>query len=81
MYISDHMPIYIVKKKYKSAKLTESYMGRPYKLKSYDRSLLTANLRESDWRKFYWAESVNDKWDIMHNRIFLELNTQCPNEV
>ena len=51
-------------------------MGRPYK--SYDRSLLTANLRESDWREFYWAESVNDKWDIMHNRIFSELNTQCP---
>ena len=76
MYISDHLPIYIIKKKDRSPKQTETYHGRPYK--SYNRALLTTNLREIDRGDFYRLECVNDKWDLVHNKILSEGDAQCP---
>ena len=76
VFISDHLPIFIVKKKHKSPKQTESYIGRPYK--SYNHELLTTNLKESDWGDFYRMENVNDKWALMHDKIRSELDAQCP---
>ena len=76
--ISDHLPIYLVKKKERETKSYMHSMGRC--MKDYDKNLFQAHIvAHNDWRLF-WRNSVdvNALWDIMINIIYEAADLLCP---
>ena len=75
-YISDHQPIFVVKKKKRNPKLKVSFLGRQYK--NYNPITFANNLKTQDWQNLYDQDSVNCQWSIMYDRIVAEADKQCP---
>ena len=65
--VSDHLPIYAVKKKPKEVYTIISMMGRSYK--TFDPTDINDYLLSIDWTNFDTNHNVDDKWSIMINHI------------
>ena len=75
-FISDHQPVYIIKKQAKVAKTGVKFEGRSYKHLDLD-SLLT-QLSNANWHDLYANTDPNAAWDLLINKITLELDKVCP---
>ena len=75
-FISDHQPVYIIKKKLRQGKQTQEFTGRSHT--GYNRELLREHLQEANWQEMYQENDINKKWQLMYNKITDEANAQCP---
>ena len=75
--ISDHQPIYIIRKKERNNKAKrQMFKGRSYR--DYDRQVYMDNLVDRNWADFYNTGNVNEAWDIMEKYLTEEADLQCP---
>ena len=76
-FLSDHQPIYILKKKESNGGKTDQlFEGRSYR--HYDRQTFFNNIKEANWDSFYEASDPTLAWEIMQNNIILEADKMCP---
>ena len=74
--ISDHVPIFLVRKKARSKPLKTEFTGRTYK--NYDKEKFKKQLEEIDWTGFYSCWNPNGSWDILYANILNLVNKMCP---
>ena len=75
--ISDHLPVYIIKKKHRIKREYAKVKGRP--MKKYDKEhFQSLVLNDHRWDKFWYVESVKEKWEIMLQIMIVSLNTVLP---
>ena len=77
--ISDHLPVFIIKKKEKEITKTTKFFGRSYV--GYNKDLFQSDLRNHlKWNDF-WSISDNDPdllWECMEDIITEVVNFYCP---
>ena len=76
--ISDHLPVYVVKKKECTIKKKEMVRCRP--MWNYDIEIMDRLIRSSGrWHDFWKCDvTVDDLWEIMYNTFLDALNFLCP---
>ena len=74
--LSDHLPVYAVKKKAKEAYENIIIKGRSYK--KYDYHNFAEYILSTDWADFDTNTNVNDKWSFVLERINSYLDIHCP---
>ena len=75
-FISDHQPIYIIKKKQREIWKPEKFEGRTYK--NYDYAKFKEGLISRNWGEYFNNEDVEGKWQNLLNVIKEELDKLCP---
>ena len=76
-FLSDHQPIFIIKKKGKNTeKIEQQFEGRSYR--HYDKQQFLDNIEDRDWSQFFNAEDPGHAWDIMQNILVEEAERICP---
>ena len=76
-FLSDHQPIFLLKKKMKSTEKSEqNFEGRSYK--NYDKQRFMDNLKAQKWNYFFDAQDPMSAWEEMQRIIFREADKQCP---
>lgn len=74
--LSDHNPIFIVKKREKIKRTFEYKRTRSYK--SYNGVIFQDKLNNLDWSIFDILSDVDDMWNMLHSAISYEMNIMCP---
>ena len=74
--ISDHNPVFLIKKRTKDIKNNEWIEGRSYKY--YDRELLMRNLKDLDWSILPLLKDPNEAWEMIYKAILYEIDRMCP---
>ena len=75
-YMSDHQPIYVIKKKDRSKHDSVAFEGRSYK--NLDLDKLLSGLCKSKWDDVYACLTPGEAWETLHAKITSELDKQCP---
>ena len=75
-FISDHQPIYIIKKKLRNTWAKNEFTGRTYK--NYDQPKMKENLLQINWAEYYTNKNVDEKWHFLINAIEQEVDRSCP---
>ena len=75
-FISDHQPIYVVKKKQRDHRPKVEFKGRSYR--NFDRECLERNLKDHNWDQFYKLHDPDEAWDYIINRLTPLLDRMCP---
>ena len=75
-FISDHQPIYIVKKKSRDHRSKVEFKGRSYR--NYDKEAMRKRLTEDSWDEFYRINDPNLAWDFMLGKFLPILDKMCP---
>ena len=75
-FISDHQPIFIVKKKQRTQVEGIKFQGRTYR--NFNEEDFINNLKNRDWNKFYGTLDVDQQWSLINLAIRDELDKQCP---
>ena len=76
-FLSDHQPIYILKKKLKDKRKTDqSFEGRSYS--HYNRQTFMENVSNADWAPFYECNDPAAAWEKMIRIITEEADRMCP---
>ena len=73
--ISDHLPVFCIRKKSKLHKIKTNFKGRSYK--NLNEEHLENMLNEQDWNDFA-DKSIDAGWNIMFNRIKNTIDVLCP---
>ena len=76
LHISDHQPVYIIKKKAREAKANTSFRGRSYL--GYSKELLSDKLTNAVKGAFMRETDPNECWDLMENFLVGFLDEYCP---
>ena len=66
MFISDHHPVYIIKKKYRNIPDSKEFEGRSYR--NLDKDLLLSNLIAADWKQFYNIPDPEIAWSTLQKK-------------
>ena len=74
--ISDHLPVFILRKKVNVRSPKCEFKGRSYR--NYDKEMLSVKLNQYSWDEFYMLEDVNECWQTMIDRIMVTLDELCP---
>ena len=74
--ISDHLPIFCVRKKLPEKYVIKEVTGRSYR--KYDKDELQNCIREQDWDAFYMLPTVEQKWNFIVDAIMAYLDEECP---
>ena len=74
--ISDHLAVFLTRKKVQVKKEKISFQGRSYR--NYDRQVFQERLVERDWAEFWNLRDPNKLWDIMESNILEEIHISCP---
>ena len=74
--ISDHVPVYIVRKKMRSKNTRVMFEGRSYKKYNKNKMVETAN--GETWDNFANCGDPDRAWDIFIGRLHEYLNKECP---
>ena len=75
-FISDHQPIYVIKKKKRDSRPKVEFRGRSYR--NYNGEDYKRNLLECDWGNFYKLEDPNEAWEYMLNQFTPLIDKMCP---
>ena len=75
-YVSDHQPIYVIKKKERTKHNSVTFEGRSYRQLNLDEML--NNLGKTNWDDLFTCSTPGDAWDILQTRVATELDKQCP---
>ena len=74
--ISDHIPIFVIRKKVKVKRTSAEFIGRTYR--NYSKDILHKKLNEIDWDELYELDCPNKKWDLFLSRLNPILDVICP---
>ena len=74
--ISDHLPIYLVKKKIRNKIIKSNVIGRSYL--HYDKGVLNRILGASEWTQFDAATDPETLWDCFCSNVTKALDIMCP---
>ena len=74
--ISDHQPIFVVKKKRRDHRPKVEFEGRSYR--NYNRDKLKQSLLRHDWEAFYEIKNPNGAWDYILNQLLINIDEMCP---
>lgn len=74
--ISDHYPIFVIKKRKKVHRTFEHRFARSYR--NYNSDVLHENLVNLDWSIFDLLTDVDDMWQMICEAIKYELDQMCP---
>ena len=74
--ISDHLPIYLVRKKQRNKIVKINVQGRSYL--QYNRAEFQRLLSESNWDTFDHVDEPNQLWCELENNIRTSLDRMCP---
>lgn len=74
--ISDHYPVFLVKKKEKIIRLRTSFQGRSYR--DLDPELFCNTIKFYNWGRFYATENIDEAWSELYNVILQTANDLCP---
>ena len=76
-FLSDHLPIFLLKKKSKNtAKVEQNFQGRSYK--NYNKQEFSENISNKNWSSFYDAPDPSAAWHEMLQFITEEADKMCP---
>ena len=75
-FVSDHQPIFIVKKKKREDRPTTEFKGRSYK--NYDREAFKEGLESQNWDEFFAMSDPNLAWQYFVDKFVPILDTMCP---
>ena len=75
-FISDHQPIYVVKKKKRDSRPKVEFRGRSYR--NYNGEEYKRKLLECDWESFYAIDEPNAAWEYMLDQFTPLVNEMCP---
>ena len=76
LHISDHQPVFIVKKKLRDVRKKEVFTGRTYI--NYSKEVLSDWLTNDIKLKFRRERNPKRCWDLMENSLNTFLDTHCP---
>ena len=76
LHVSDHQPVYLIKKKIKDIRHKTSFKGRTYR--AYNKDLLGDELTRVIKDSFISSDDPNVCWDRMDNFLAGFLNKYCP---
>ena len=77
VYISDHLPTYLVIKKCRKVKSTTIIKGRSFK--RYDTKVFQEHvMNDSEWKLFWPQRDVNIKWSIFYDILNRAADRLCP---
>ena len=76
LHISDHQPVYLIKKKGRDTRSSVSFKGRSYI--NYSKDLLSDALTNEIKRNFRETVDPNGCWDFMEDFLNTFLDTVCP---
>ena len=74
--ISDHLPIYLIKKKIRNKIVKKNVAGRSYL--RYDREVFKRLLHLQDWSEFDIAMDPTTLWDCFYDNVVKTLDEICP---
>ena len=77
--ISDHQPIYLIRKKERNSASnggTTTFEGRTYR--RYEKQAFMDGLVNRDWTPFYETASVDEAWNILNTVLTEEADILCP---
>ena len=74
--ISDHLPIYIVKKRKHIVGEKKYVYCRSYR--NYNKDIFQENLRKLDWSILDLLDNIEDMWCMIYKAIEYEVNCMCP---
>ena len=77
--VSDHLPVFCVKTKFKVNYIKKSVRIRKYR--DFREELFKDWLSELDWDSYYECEDPSDAWSMIENHIVAFLDIYCPWEV
>ena len=75
-FISDHQPVFVVKKKGRDHIPKVEFKGRSYR--NYDRKIFEQELLAYDWEHFYDMNDPEEAWAHFLDRITPVLDRMCP---
>ena len=75
-FVSDHQPIFAVKKKKRDTREKEEFIGRSYK--HYNKQEFRDKLNAQNWDEFYNISDPDSAWDYILNQITPILDKMCP---
>ena len=75
-FISDHQPIFIVHKKIRDQRHSESFSGRSYR--NYDRTVFERKLKDLNWVGYYQLTDPELAWEFLIKGITQVLDAMCP---
>ena len=76
LHISDHMPVYVIKKKDKEKRSKVSFRGRSYA--NYSKDLLSDSLTNRVKETFRSTYDPNECWELMQHFLENFLYKHCP---
>ena len=74
--VSDHIPIFVVRKKVKIKPIRVEFVGRTYR--NYSKDILANKMSEVGWNALYQLEDPDAIWDTLYNRLLTIINDICP---
>ena len=75
-FISDHQPIFVVKKKRRDKRPQVEFEGRSYR--NFDKEQFKKKLIDNDWSQFYKVGDPEAAWEYILNRLMPILGEMCP---
>ena len=76
LHLSDHQPVYVVKKKPRDNRAKTCFSGRTYMM--YNKDLLSDSLTNNVKNSFLQCEDPNQCWEQMENFLRTFLDVHCP---
>lgn len=74
--ISDHIPIFMIKKRIHDIKQNAFVYGRSYK--HYDKEAFMKALTDYDWSSLEMLDEPDKVWEIIKGKILAEIDKTCP---
>ena len=75
-HISDHQPIFAVKKKKRDVRPKVKFEGRSYR--NFDRDYMKQKLLDHDWGEFYKVKEPGEAWEYILQQVTPILDCMCP---
>ena len=75
-FISDHQPIFIIKKQQRISYDSTEFEGRSYK--NLDLDLILDNLCSADWQNLFQSNNPEFAWEQLYQKLGKELDKSCP---
>ena len=75
-YISDHQPIFVVKKKGRDNRSKVEFEGRSYR--NFDGTTFRKQLLEHDWDVYYKLKGPGEAWASILNQVTPIIDKMCP---
>ena len=74
--VSDHLPIFHVKKKIRTKIVKKTTYGRSYK--RYNRETFLRLMENQNWENYFEVNDLTILWDVLMRNISQSLDTLCP---